>query len=70
MPPLNKAAQLISKFLDLDPVDDIVDIRTCEFEKQCALITVEEILQTNNDEDFVKYWTEVKHHIETTLNKE
>jgi hypothetical protein len=63
MTPKEKARELVDKYARLDGYDDSIDLSKCEFEKQCALIAVDEIikatipLRTN-------YWEEVKQEIE------
>ena len=45
MTPKEKAKELVDKFARLDGYDDSIDLSKCEFEKQCALIAVDEMLR-------------------------
>ena len=77
MYPQEKAKELVDKIARIDGYLDSIDLSTCEFEKKCALILVNEILESdcgNNTGDFVatdgdlyldkKYWIQVKKEIE------
>lgn len=77
MTPQEKAKELVSAYARIDGYVDSIDLSKCEFEKQCALITVDEILEltkrpTYNPFDwneitgvrYDKYWQEVKQEIE------
>lgn len=66
MTPKEKAKDLIDKFARIDGYQDSIDLSKCEYEKQCALITVNEMLNTIGSEIFseYKYWQEVKQEIE------
>ncbi len=60
MTPQDKAVELVDKFARIDGYVDSIDLSKCEFEKQCALIAVKELIETTD----YYYWTEVKKEIE------
>jgi hypothetical protein len=60
MTPFEKAKDLIDRFARLDGYDDSIDLSKCEFEKQCALVVVNELIKETGS----KYWYDVKHEIE------
>jgi hypothetical protein len=75
--PQEKAKELVSAYARIDGYIDSIDLSKCEFEKKCALIAVDEILEltkrpTYNPFDwnevtgvrYDKYWLEVKQEIE------
>ncbi len=75
--PQEKAKELVAAYARIDGYVDSIDLSKCEFEKKCALIAVDEILEltkrpTYNPFDwnevtgvrYDKYWTEVKQEIE------
>jgi hypothetical protein len=69
MTPFEKAKDLIDKFARMDGYDDSIDLSKCEFEKQCALIVVNQILDLSmayfdDNSDYVNYWQQVKQEIE------
>ena len=45
MTPKEKALELVDKFARIDGYQDSIDLSKCEYEKQCALTAVEEILK-------------------------
>lgn len=70
MTPKEKAAELIDKMYYIGRYDDKEDYNPAmawERAKQCALIAVDEVLSTMDEEDnyvLYKYWKEVKQEIE------
>lgn len=77
MTPQEKAVELVDKFARIDGYVDSIDLSKCEFEKKCALIAVDEILELTKrptynpfnwnevtEVRYDKYWTEVKQEIE------
>jgi hypothetical protein len=60
MTPFEKAKDLIDRFARMDGYDDSIDLSKCEFEKQCALVVVNELIKETGS----KYWYDVKHEIE------
>ena len=72
MTPKEKAKELVDKFARIDGYEDSIDLSKCEYEKQCALIAVDEILDLNlglsncdeNNWDIDKFYNEVKQEIE------
>ena len=67
MTPKEKAKDLIDKFARIDGYQDSIDLSKCEYEKQCALIAVEEIETVLLQErvfESLDYWQEVKQEIE------
>lgn len=60
MTPKEKAKELIDKFARIDGYQDSIDLSKCEYEKQCALIAVDELIK----ETGAKYWYDVKREIE------
>ena len=64
-----KAKELVDKFARIDGYEDSIDLSKCEYEKQCALIAVDEIIQSirftdaKSDFGYVGYWQEVKNEI-------
>lgn len=70
MTPEEKAKELVDKFARIDGYQDSIDLSKCEYEKQCALIAVDEIIEaiewheyeTPNKE--IRYWQLVKQEIE------
>ena len=68
--PKEKAKELVDKFARIDGYQDSIDLSKCEYEKQCALIAVDEIISVVNmcipylnEETYIKYWQEVKTEI-------
>lgn len=43
MTPKEKSKELVDKFARIDGYQDSIDLSKCEYEKQCALIAVDEI---------------------------
>ena len=67
MTPKEKAKELVDKFAKIDGYQDSIDLSKCDYEKQCALIAVDEILNiksVDKDYDLSNYWEEVKQEIE------
>jgi len=75
MTPKEKATELVSKFvsISLSQYVDLVDGIRIRLAKQCALITVDEMLTfvsdniqifIDADTSFITYWQEVKQEIE------
>lgn len=68
MTPKEKAIELVSSYARIDGYVDSIDLSKCEFEKQCVLIAVDEILNVipNNNGWQTKrdYWQQVKQEIE------
>lgn len=60
MTPQDKAVELVDKFARIDGYVDSIDLSKCEFEKKCALIVVNELIE---ETDYY-FWTEVKKEIE------
>ena len=60
MSPQEKAKELVDKFARIDGYVDSIDLSKCEFEKKCALIAVDELIE---ETDYY-FWTEVKKEIE------
>lgn len=58
-----KAKELVDKFARIDGYEDSIDLSKCEYEKQCALIAVDEIIKYCHFYDII-YWQEVKNEIE------
>ncbi|MBP6357754.1 MAG: hypothetical protein KA311_00245 [Sediminibacterium sp.] len=63
MTPKEKAGELVNKFLQYTPVEF-----EYEYAKQCALIAVDEILESYKTKDLIYpkeviYWQEVKQEI-------
>lgn len=48
--PQEKAKELVDKFARIDGYVDSIDLSKCEFEKKCALIAVDEIVESRNDD--------------------
>jgi hypothetical protein len=44
MTPKEKAKELLDKFARIDGYEDSIDLSKCEYEKQCALIAVDEMI--------------------------
>jgi hypothetical protein len=69
MTPFEKAKDLIDRFARMDGYDDSIDLSKCEFEKQCALVVVDEIIEQNNvwisqtGKGTNNYWQQVKQEI-------
>jgi len=70
MTPKEKAIELVKKYSDLLEFDMPAQRHVTEF-KQCALISVDEILQSwvidgnaKLDEGIISYWEDVKKEIE------
>ena len=59
MTPKEKAKELIDKFARIDGYQDSIDLSKCEYEKQCALIAVNELIKETGS----KYWYDVKREI-------
>lgn len=74
MSPQEKAKELVDKFARVDGYVDSIDLSKCEFEKKCALITVDEILNnfgtlTEGKQHYaaystIKFYEQVKQEIE------
>jgi hypothetical protein len=69
MTPKEKAKELVDKFSRIDGYQDSIDLSKCEYEKQCALIAVEELLKDTEEIDGMRvinnpYWLEVRNEIE------
>ena len=60
MTPKEKAEELVDKFARIDGYVDSIDLSKCEFEKKCALIAVDELIE---ETDYY-FWQEVKKEIE------
>ena len=60
MSPQEKAKELVDKFARIDGYVDSIDLSKCYFEKKCALIAVDELIE---ETDYY-FWTEVKKEIE------
>ena len=45
MTPKEKAKELVDKFARIDGYEDSIDLSKCFFEKQCALIAVDEMIK-------------------------
>jgi hypothetical protein len=60
MTPQEKAVELVDKFARIDGYVDSIDLSKCEFEKQCALVAVNELIEATD----YYFWTEVKKEIE------
>ena len=60
MSPQDKAVELVSAYARIDGYVDSIDLSKCEFEKRCALIAVNELIE---ETDYY-FWTEVKKEIE------
>lgn len=68
MVPKEKAKELVKKFLNAKSEDGFINTNKYRH-KECALITVNEILDStmyyfDDNSDFVNYWQEVKQEIE------
>ena len=63
MTPKEKAEYLIDKFIQYTPADEDIEY---EYAKECALIAVDEILNSNPHLNYglVAWWQEVKQEIE------
>jgi len=46
MTPKEKARELVDKFARIDGYQDSIDLSKCEYEKQCALIAVDMLLES------------------------
>lgn len=74
MTPKEKAKELVDKFARIDGYQDSIDLSKCEYEKQCTLIAVDEIipivasyedaLSLSQKSDELEYWQYVKSEIE------
>jgi hypothetical protein len=62
MTPKEKAKELLNKFARIDGYQDSIDLSKCEYEKQCALITIDEISK-HCYEVMKQFWEEVKQEI-------
>lgn len=60
-----KSKDLVDKFARIDGYEDSIDLSKCFFEKQCALIAVDEIIKELYPSDIMRceYWVEVKNEI-------
>ena len=61
-----KAIELVSAYARIDGYVDSIDLSKCEFEKKCALIAVDELIEVTASieaSDYY-YWQEVKKEIE------
>ena len=61
-----KAIELVSAYARIDGYVDSIDMSKCEFEKKCALIAVDELIEVTASieaSDYY-YWQEVKKEIE------
>jgi len=75
MTPFEKAKDLIDTFARMDGYDDSIDLSKCEFEKQCALIVVDLLIECTPSMNIYppnfqtkhprvkEYWQEVKQEI-------
>jgi len=71
-----KAKQLVDRFARIDGYQDSIDLSKCEYEKQCALIAVDEIIKANPIiplqfmleseaiDEAILYWQDVKSNIQ------
>jgi len=71
-----KAKELLDRFARIDGYQDSIDLSKCEYEKQCALIAVDEIIKANPIiplqfmleseaiDEAILYWQDVKSEIE------
>ena len=67
MNPKEKAKELVDEFARIDGYQDSIDLSKCEYEKQCALIAVEELIKEAYFEVpniRQRFWQEVKQEIE------
>lgn len=66
MTPKEKAKELVDKFARIDGYQDSIDLSKCYYEKQCALIAIEEVFLAIGDDYFKKYefYLEVKRQLE------
>jgi hypothetical protein len=66
MTPQEKAKELVDKFYQQAPLEDIKFYSNDVMAKDCALIAVDEILQSNNLYNSIKtkFYLEVKQEIE------
>ncbi len=72
MTPKEKAIELVDKFARIDGYQDSIDLSKCEYEKQCALIAVDEMINffiNLSNEGFtfyssIEYWQKIKTEIE------
>lgn len=71
MKPKEKAKELIEKFIEPTKVPNIkhIWVEDIDAAKQCALITVDEIINSRKEHlvqsiKFYEYWTEVKRELE------
>jgi hypothetical protein len=55
-----KAKELVDKFARIDGYQDSIDLSKCEYEKQRALIAVNELIKEARS----RYWYDVKQEIE------
>jgi hypothetical protein len=65
--PQEKAKELVAAYARIDGYVDSIDLSKCEFEKKCALITVDEVwrqLEAARVFEDYDYWQEVKQEIE------
>ena len=70
MIPKNKAKELVDKFARIDGYQDSIDLSKCEYEKQCALIAVEELIkETSFEVPNIRqtYWFYVKQEIKNLI---
>ena len=61
-----KAKELVDKFARIDGYVDSIDLSKCEFEKKCAFIAVDELIEVTASIETSDYyfWIEVKKEIE------
>ena len=76
MTPKEKAKELVNKFARIDGYEDSIDLSKCEYEKQCVLIAVDELIECTPSVDMYppnfqsihsrvrEYWIKVKQEIE------
>ena len=65
--PKEKAKELVAAYARIDGYVDSIDLSKCDFEKQCALITANEVwrqLEAARVFEDYDYWQEVKQEIE------
>lgn len=70
MTPKEKAKELVDKFARIDGYQDSIDLSKCDYEKQCALIAVDEIVNCDSffktleeTKEFTEYWYNVQKEI-------
>lgn len=63
MTPKEKAKELVDKFARIDGYQDSIDLSKCDYEKQCALICINEMIRICYDHTMASYYVEVKQEI-------